>query len=119
MSKRQKFIASCCQPLYGGLSTRAEVKKVKLMARGKYWVEDLQFGCPASEEEHDTFCAYSPTGKRYFFHFDWSSAGTKKQKVKWKNEARQAARLWCKGKYKDALRVYDNSYKSSYESSES
>jgi hypothetical protein len=110
MNKRQKFIASCCNPYYDGFATKTEVKKAKLLARGKFWLEDLQFGCPADEEDHDTFCAYSSSGKRYYFCFDWFSWGTKKQKARWKREAQQAARLWCKGKYKEALYIYNQSY---------
>lgn len=108
MSKRQRFIASCARPLFGGFSTREEVKQVKLMARGKYWVEDLNFGSSPDSEDHDTFCAYSPTGRRVFFHFEWYSGASKKQRVKWKKSARQASRLWCKGLYKEAIKVYDN-----------
>ena len=110
MSKREKFIASCCNPYYGGLASREEVKQAKFLARGKYWVEDLQFGCSAKDEDHDTFCAYSPSGKRYFFHFDWFSPATNKQKIRWKKEARAAAIHWCSGHYKQALQIYANSY---------
>lgn len=113
MSKRQKFIASCCNPYYVGFASKEEVIKAKLLARGKYWLEDLQYGCPADEEDHDTFCAYSLTGKRYFFTFDWFSWGTTKQKVRWKKEARQAASLWCKGQYKKAIQIYNDSYENS------
>lgn len=105
MSKRQKFIASCCNPLYGGFASRIEVKEAKFAARGKYWVEDLTFGCDSKSEDHDTFCAFSPTGRRGFFPFGWESPATQKQKDRWKKEARQAARLWCKGKYKEAIKI--------------
>jgi hypothetical protein len=110
MNKRQKFIASCANPYYGGFATKEEVKKAKLLARGKYWIEDLQFGCPQNEEDHNCFFAFSPTGRRYYFEFDWFSWGTKKQKARWKNEARRACRHWCKGEYKKALQIYNDSY---------
>lgn len=106
MNKRQRYIASCALPSY--CFSKQEIKEAKLLARGKYWLEDLQFGCPASEEDHDTFCAYSPTGKKYYFCFDWFSWSTKKQQDRWKKEARVAARLWCKGKYKEALQHYNS-----------
>lgn len=106
MNKKQRYIAACVNPYYNRFASKSEVKEAKLLARGKYWLEDSQFGC-SGEEDYDTFCAYSPTGKRYYFCFDWYYPATKKQQDRWKKEVRQAARLWSKGKCKEALQLYD------------
>jgi len=110
MNKKQRFIASCSNPYFNNFASKKEVKLAKKLARGKYWIEYLQFGRPKSEEDFENFCAYSPSGKRYFFCFNWFSGANNKQRLRWKKEARKAARLWCKGKYKEALKIHYDSY---------
>lgn len=105
MNKRQKFIASCGNPYYDKFATREEVKEARLLARGRYWLEYLQFNCPESEEDFITFCAYSPTGKRSFFDFGMRHPCSQTQLASWKKEAGRCARLWCKGKYKEAEKL--------------
>jgi hypothetical protein len=102
LTKRQKFIAAAAVPTtYGGGVSRQEVKDTKLLARGHYWDEG---------EDYDQYCAYSPTGRRKYFTYNWFSWGTKKQKARWKQRAKQAARFWAEGRYELARIVIDTSY---------
>lgn len=90
LSKRQKFIASCMVPTYGGFATKQEIKKVKLMARGHCWYDP----------EYEQIVAYSSSGRRRFFEVDLYSWAPWNRKKKWKQLAYKAARLWCQGKIK-------------------
>jgi hypothetical protein len=101
LTKRQKFIAAAAVPTYGGFASRQEVRETKLLARGHYWDEG---------EDYTQYCAYSPTGRREYFAYDWFSWGTNKQKARWKQRAKQAAKLWAQGKYECARIVHDASY---------
>jgi hypothetical protein len=100
LSEKQKFICSCMVPTADGFATRAEVKAAKLLARGHYW----------DEPEWTNFVAYSPTGKRMFFQYDWYSWATPKLHQEWKRIARKCARLWAHGKYKEAIDLDAKSY---------
>jgi hypothetical protein len=101
LTKRQKFIAAATVPTYGGLASREEVRQIKLLARGHYWDEG---------EDFLQFCAFSPSGKRQYFEYEWYSWGTTKQKKRWKTEAAKAARLWARGKCKEALELDRDCY---------
>src|SRR5271167_1050832 len=86
LTKRQKNIAACFNPYYGGYSTPDEVRKVKLMVHGKYWnIDDFY-----------EFVSFTPKGSRRFFPYTDD----------WKKETRQAARLWAQGKTREANKVY-------------
>jgi len=118
LTRKQKFIASCCNPLYGGLSTRKEVKKIKLLARGHYWDEADVGNYEYHEglnrhwwsEADPRYCSFSPTGKRRHFECDYFSWGTKRQKARWKKEGKLAARLWAQGKVKQSEAVEHESW---------
>lgn len=105
LTKRQKFIAAAGKPTYGGFATKEEVRQVKLWARGHYWDEG---------EDFEQFCSYSPTGRRYYFAYSMFSWGTKKQFVRWKKEAREAAKMWAAGKYKESMNIYHQLFKNRY-----
>lgn len=104
LTKRQKFIAAATMPTYGGFATRKEVKEAKELARGHYWDEG---------EDYSQLCAYSLSGRREYFEYEWFSWGTKKQKIRWKKEARKAAKLWTQNKYKEAKDICNMSYENS------
>lgn len=106
MTKKQRFIADCCNPYYGKFATKKEVKQAKLLARGKYWIVYLNFGTNQSSEDFNMFCAYSKTGKRRYFEFDWYlPKHSKNFKKKIKSKMRKVCRLWCNCKYKEALKL--------------
>lgn len=92
LTKRQKFIASCMVPTYGGFSNVIEIKETKLQAWGKYWIDT----------DYQEYVAYSPSGRRQFFTYEFSSSEHWKTKKKRRALARKAANLWAKGKYKEA-----------------
>lgn len=100
LTKRQKFIASCMVPTYGGFAGAKEIKAAKLEARGKYWIDP----------DYQEYVAYSPTGRREFFVYEFSSLGHWQTKKKWRAMARKAASLWAKGKYKEALQCDETNW---------
>ena len=102
-TKRQKIMASHLVPTYGGLSTRKEVKATKLLVRGHYWYD----------EDYEEYVAFSPTGKRYFFEVNMFSPAPKGLRLHWKKLGCKAAKLWAKGKYKEAIEINDKIYISS------
>lgn len=91
MNNRQRFIAGCINPYYENFASKEEVRLAKQLARGRYW----------NDPEYSQYCAYSTTGKRMFFEYDDSI----------KLQSRKAARLWSKGKYKEAQVVYNTDVK--------
>jgi len=101
MSKKFKLIASALNPKFNGFANSKEIKEAKKIARGKFW----------KLTDFEQFCAYSLSGRRYFFEYEWFSWGTKIQKNRWMRESRRVCRLWCKNKYKDAMKIYNSSYK--------
>ena len=102
LTKRQKFIASCAVPTYGGYATKKEVKWVKLLARGHYW----------DEPEWYNFVSYNPKGIRKFFDYEFYSWAKSKQKKEWKKLARKAAYYWARGEYKKANEIDEELWKS-------
>ena len=103
LTRREKYLASCCNPYYEGFSKREEVKAAKLKARGKYWYDS----------EFDQFIAFSPNGKRMRFDVEvWLSSSKNKKRMnsfqtEWKRICRKVAFLWAKGKYNQSLQIYD------------
>jgi hypothetical protein len=100
LTKRQKLIASCINPYWKGFSTRKEVKRIKLMARGHYWID----------KEFEEFVVFSPGGKRTFFTYNFSSGVSKQQQKKWFDDARRCAYYWAKGKLKKAIELNRNTW---------
>jgi hypothetical protein len=92
LNKRQKHIASCVNPRYGGFSKTPEIQQVKKLARGHYWIE------PDFEE----YCSFSPDGKRKFFTYSFCNPAKPSLAKRWKNTARKCARLWAAGKKEQA-----------------
>lgn len=111
-NNRAKLIASAGDPLYGGFATRDEVRRAKLLARGRYWDNTWS---QDGEKDFTEFVSFGPNGRRRFFEYDWFNPSTKKQKERWKKEVRSAARLWAAGKYDEADSLYDLSYNNSHE----
>jgi len=89
LNKRQKFIASCCNPYYNKFATKVEVKAAKKLARGHYWYD----------ADYEEYASFSPTGMKKFFTINIYSWAPWNRKKKWKELARKAAREWAKGDY--------------------
>lgn len=111
-NNRAKLIASAGNPLYNDFASRAEVKEAKLLARGHYWENTW---AQDGERDFTEFVAFSPSGMRYYFEFNWFSWGTKRQRIRWKKEARAAARLWARGRIEQARDLAYSSYERSHE----
>ena len=86
LTKRMKFLASCVNPTFGKFSTWDEVRKAKLAARGRYWID----------RDYDEYVTFTPSGKRKFFDYDNDS----------EKGVRKCAVLWAKGKRKAACDLY-------------
>lgn len=94
LTKNQKMIVSNS---YGFMASTEYVKDAKLAARSKYW----------DDKNLQHFVSSSPTGRIYYFEYFSASGSHWKRKQKWKIQAKKAAALWAKGKYKEAKK-YNN-----------
>lgn len=92
LTSRQKLLASCNNPYWGGFSNKEEVKMAKCAARGHYWI-DKQF---------EEYFAMSPTGRRKYIEYIVYSWATEKVKKEWIRLSKRAAKLWAKGSYKES-----------------
>lgn len=103
LTKRQKLLASALNPYYEECYTRAEVKKAKSLAKGKYWYDS----------DFAQWVTFSPGGKRYFFEL--ASMWHKHSEIPdfilniynnyQKRLAEECAKLWAAGKCSAALKL--------------
>lgn len=101
LTKRQKIVALTLNPYYKGKFTRAEVKKAKTLARGKYWYDN----------DFAEWVAFSPGGKQH--SFELSAMWHKHSEIPdyilnihnnyQKRLAQECAKLWAAGKCSNAL----------------
>ena len=87
-------------PTYGGFAKPDEIRKVKLMVRGHYWID----------KEWENYVSFSPTGLRAFFEYNLCSLDSPAKKKKISGLARSAAYFWAKGQYKKAKELYKKAF---------
>lgn len=76
------------KPFYEGFSNPKELKAIKKMAAGKYWIDTNWY----------EYVSFTPTGKRKYFEYDNQFL---------KDNCRICAKLWAQGHTNKAIKLYN------------